>query len=540
MKKIMLLIGCFAQCLLAVQFEGDIDVARKTKEAEVFVADAVKFFKKHSLAESMNAFRYDDKWRRGDLRITVFTQDGVLLVDGENYRSIWEDYLDEKNLADLSFVTEMIQKGEAGGWQTYTWNYALKFAYSKVVKKNGRDYIISTGFYPESAEFKTEQLVKSAVKMFYEEGKDNLFEKINNPVGSFVYGDLYLSAFKVADGKITCVAHGDNIAMVGQDITDWKDDDGKDLGAGLKAVAESPTGFAWLSYKERGEKKRAYVSRVVDKKTKTTYLISASYYEDIDDDSVKDFLRRAIDYLRANGAERSFRDFSNKAGDFVKGPMTIFVYDLEGKILADSQNPSFIGQNLIRTRDAEGNSITQVILDKAKNAGKGWVTFINKRAYYDVYVMLVKVPDGDFIIGAGYWPSSKPRSVRAFAEKGASKLSSMPAPEAFKLFASDSSEFMRGDLHITVYDEQGNVMVDGSDLSRIWKNDRDIKATRGDALVDKFIGIASSGGGWVDYRRYGSDCRAYVKRVEAQEHTAARQPEEAQSKGYIVVSSYCL
>ncbi len=71
----------------------------------------------------------------------------------------------------------MIQKGEAGGWQTYTWNYALKFAYLKVVKKNGRDYIISTGFYPESAEFKTEQLVKSAVKMFFEEVKTIYLKK---------------------------------------------------------------------------------------------------------------------------------------------------------------------------------------------------------------------------------------------------------------------------------------------------------------------------------------------------------------------------
>ncbi len=102
-EKNIVLIGCFAQAYCSTQFEGDIDIARKTKEAEiVFVADAVKFFKKHSLAESMNAFRYDEKCVVAICASQSLRKMEFFWLMVKNYRFKLDDYLDEKNLADLS------------------------------------------------------------------------------------------------------------------------------------------------------------------------------------------------------------------------------------------------------------------------------------------------------------------------------------------------------------------------------------------------------------------------------------------------------
>ncbi len=517
--------------------EGDVDVARKMKECEQLVAKASMLFAKKNLAAACRAFRFDDAWRVGDITVFVIGEDGVLYVQGDEYQETWEDYREDKDLQDHSFVAEMFSKGDVGGWVSYPWQYALKYAFVKVVEKKEGRYIVGAGFFPESAEFRTEQMVKLAVKHFYESGKQDLFENIDNSAGRYVLGDIFLWAYQVSDNKVTCVAHGDNMAMVGQDVTDWKDDQGRDIGDFFIKIARSTEGKSWIDYTERGVDRRAYVERVVDKKNKQTYLIGGAYYPNITDDTVKEFLRNAVDYLRANGAERSFREFSNSVGEFVKGPLTIFVYDLNGKILADSQNPKFVGQTLTGTRDAEGNSITGMILDKAKTAGKGWITFVNKNAYYDVYVMYVKVPDGDFIIGTGYWPSSKPRSTRALVEKAIGYFHMHSLPETLRAFAKDSNEFIRGDLHITVYDEKGTVLVDGTNKSRIWKDERESKNKRGGSFVEDFIDVASSGGGWVEYTALRVPYRAYVRRVDV-EYLKKGSENQSLRAGYIISCSY--
>jgi polar amino acid transport system substrate-binding protein len=222
-------------------------------------------------------------------------------------------------------------------------------------------------------------------------------------------------------------------------------------------------------------------------------------------------------------SKEAFDDFSNRNGEYVKGPVSVFVYDLNGVMLADSQNPAFRGQNLMRSRDAEGKFITKRIIDQAKDFGKGWISIIDRKSYKDIYVEKVRVADGDFVVGAGYWPSSKPRVVHSMVEKALNFAKSHPIEEALHAFTIDDSDFLRGDVHIFVYDLKGVCWASGIDKNLIWTDITNRKDNKGRKIIDKIASIATSGGGWYEYKHNNATRLLYINAIELEEEKKADQ-----------------
>lgn len=69
-----------------------------------------------------------------------------------------------------------------------------------------------------------EAMVKKAVAFMKANGKDKAFAEINNTKGQFIDRDLYVFVYDM-NGK--CVAHGFNQKMIGKDLIEMKDPDGK-------------------------------------------------------------------------------------------------------------------------------------------------------------------------------------------------------------------------------------------------------------------------------------------------------------------------
>jgi len=69
-----------------------------------------------------------------------------------------------------------------------------------------------------------EGMVKKAIAMAKAKGNEAAFAEINNPKGQFTDRDLYVFVYDI-NGK--CVAHGQNLKMVGKELIDMKDADGK-------------------------------------------------------------------------------------------------------------------------------------------------------------------------------------------------------------------------------------------------------------------------------------------------------------------------
>lgn len=80
---------------------------------------------------------------------------------------------------------------------------------------------------------------------------------------------------------------------------------------------------------------------------------------------------KAVAYLKANGAEKAYNEFTNGSG-FKDRELYVIVYDLTGKNLAHGANPKLVGKDLIGLKDPDGKLLNKMLVDLAKEKGKGW------------------------------------------------------------------------------------------------------------------------------------------------------------------------
>ncbi len=111
-----------------------------------------------------------------------------------------------------------------------------------------------------------EALVKKAISLIKTDGKDKAFAEISNPKGKFVDRDLYIFVYDM-NGK--CLAHGFNQKMIGKDLLEMKDPDGKFYVKERIEIAKTK-GKGWQDYKftnpvtKKLEPKSAYIEKVDD------------------------------------------------------------------------------------------------------------------------------------------------------------------------------------------------------------------------------------------------------------------------------------
>jgi len=100
-----------------------------------------------------------------------------------------------------------------------------------------------------AAEFGTraeaEAMVKKALGLIKAEGKENAFKEFENPKGKFIDRDLYITVYDL-NGK--CLSHGVNPKMIGKDLIDLKDSDGKAFIKERMEIAKTK-GKGWQDYK---------------------------------------------------------------------------------------------------------------------------------------------------------------------------------------------------------------------------------------------------------------------------------------------------
>ena len=117
-------------------------------------------------------------------------------------------------------------------------------------------------------------LLGRAVRAIKTDGRDSAFASFNDPKGPFVDRDLYVFVFKL-DGMT--LAHGGNPALVGRNVSNLKDVDGKPFMSNMINLAKD-VGEGWIDYKwlnntsKKIEAKRSYIIKIDD------YLIGVGVY----------------------------------------------------------------------------------------------------------------------------------------------------------------------------------------------------------------------------------------------------------------------
>ena len=128
--------------------------------------------------------------------------------------------------------------------------------------------VVGIGFPAWSAEFATKDeavaMVKKAVAFIGQQGADKAYAEITNKGGQFTDRDLYVVVYGL-DGKV--LAHGGNAKLVGKEMIDATDVDGKAFVKERVEMAKKQADF-WQDYKfvnpvsKKIEPKQMYCQRV--------------------------------------------------------------------------------------------------------------------------------------------------------------------------------------------------------------------------------------------------------------------------------------
>jgi cytochrome c len=116
-------------------------------------------------------------------------------------------------------------------------------------------------------------------------------------------------------------------------------------------------------------------------------------------------VKKAIEYIKANGNDKAFAEISNPKGPFVDRDLYVVVYDMNAKCLAHGQKKSMVGKELIDFKDVDGKPYMQERIDLMKKQPTAWqeYKFMNpltkKVEPKEMYIER----SGDLIVGAGVY-----------------------------------------------------------------------------------------------------------------------------------------
>jgi signal transduction histidine kinase len=122
---------------------------------------------------------------------------------------------------------------------------------------------------------------------------------------------------------------------------------------------------------------------------------------------VESLVKEAIAFAKASGKEAAFKEITKVGGRFHRhgGELYVFVYDLDGKVVAHGQGAAKVGVNQFKAKDPDGVEFVQDRIKLAKTKGKGWhdYNYLNpKDGKKEPKTSYIEVWDG-LIFGAGIY-----------------------------------------------------------------------------------------------------------------------------------------
>jgi cytochrome c len=85
--------------------------------------------------------------------------------------------------------------------------------------------------------------------------------------------------------------------------------------------------------------------------------------------------QKAVAYYKANGKDKAFAEINNKTGQFVDRDMYVFVFNIDGIMLAHGANERMIGKQVLQLKDADGKVFGQEMQALVKAAKPGWIDY---------------------------------------------------------------------------------------------------------------------------------------------------------------------
>jgi cytochrome c len=89
------------------------------------------------------------------------------------------------------------------------------------------------------------------------------------------------------------------------------------------------------------------------------------------DDAVA-MVKKAVAFIKEQGAEKAYPEISNKAGRFIDRDLYVVVYQLDGKVLAHGSNEKFVGKDMSDAQDVDGKLYVKERVELAAKQASFW------------------------------------------------------------------------------------------------------------------------------------------------------------------------
>lgn len=337
----------------------------------------------------------------GDLYIYAVDFTGVIMAQGDRPGLIGQNTLAYKDVEGKQFNKEIIDKlmrsGDEGVWVDYTSKRAKKSTYAeKVVGSKGTQYFVACGYYPDADRNAAEDLVRRGYTLMKKSGLAYAANEFTDKkIDDYRFGDLFLTVY---DMKGNVIADGGNPDNVGTNQYMYKDQDGRLYVQHFIEKAEA--GGGWIDVKLRNAFLSAYIEQI-DLGT-DSYVIISGVYPASKDETMRLLVKSAIGYMQFEGPDAAFDVFTDAQHPFIRGDISIFVFDDTGLCYVYGQRYNLIWLNMIDLKDDDGRPFVKMAIE---NTAQGAAVFNAKfnGAVANVYVEPFKAKDRRYVIGSMYF-----------------------------------------------------------------------------------------------------------------------------------------
>jgi cytochrome c len=83
-------------------------------------------------------------------------------------------------------------------------------------------------------------------------------------------------------------------------------------------------------------------------------------------------VKKAVAFIKEQGAEKAYPEITNKAGKFIDRDLYVVVYQLDGKVLAHGSNEKFVGKDMSDAQDVDGKLYVKERVELASKQASFW------------------------------------------------------------------------------------------------------------------------------------------------------------------------
>lgn len=83
-------------------------------------------------------------------------------------------------------------------------------------------------------------------------------------------------------------------------------------------------------------------------------------------------VNNAVSFIKAEGAEKAYAEFTNKNPKFVDRDLYVVVFTMKGNVLAHGANPKMVGKDLSEAQDVDGKFYIKERLQLASASPNFW------------------------------------------------------------------------------------------------------------------------------------------------------------------------